>query len=507
MKSTSKSNAHFAIAPTANIQRSKFRRDHGYKTTFDAGPLVPIFVDEALPGDTFNLRASFFARLNTPVVPILDNMWLETFFFEVPVRQVWDNWEKFNGEQDNPGDSTDYLVPQCTSPVGGYAEESLQDYMGIPPLIENIKHSALFTRAYNHIWNTWFRDQNLQTSVVVDKDDGPDTTTDYKILNRGKRHDYFTSSLPWPQKGEAVSMPLGDKAYVQTDWQASQNNTMSSDSGGNHFSTDVSTQSAEFRLFANLEDATAATINALRQSVSVQRLLEKDARGGTRYIEVVYSHFGVRSPDLRLQRPGYLGGGRSSVNISPVAQTQSTDTGTTPLGELAAIGTVSGTGHGFTKSFTEHTIIIGLCNVRADLTYQQALNRMWSRRTRWDFYWPEFANLGEMAVLQQEIFAQGTEDDEDVVFGYQEAFGDMRYKPSLITGKMRSSSPTTLDYWHLSQDFATPPVLGPTFITEDPPVDRVVATPDEPHFKMDCYFNLTCARPMPMYGIPGLAKL
>ncbi|AXL15304.1 major capsid protein [Microviridae sp.] len=538
MKSSTRTGHSFSVAPTASIQRSKFKRDNGYKTTFDTDWLVPFFVDEALPGDTHNLRASLFARLNTPLKPILDNMFAETFFFEVPVRQVWDNWQKFNGEQDNPTDSTDYLVPTCTAPVGGYLEESLQDYMGIPPGIAGIEHSALFTRAYNLIWNEWFRDQNIQQSVVVNKGDGPDSPTDYKLLKRGKRHDYFTSSLPWPQKSDqypdGVPIAIGGSAPVRgigadpslypvvdktvgesnglTDLYATAS-VMDNDTlpGNSLFYVRENPNAPGYPgIYADLSDATAATVNSLRQSIAIQHLLERDARGGTRYIEVVYAHFGVRSPDLRLQRPGYLGGGRSTVNISPVAQTSqsfSTASTDTPQANLAAIGTLSGTGHGFTKSFTEHTIIIGLINVRADLTYQQALNRMWSRQTRWDFYWPEFANLGEMAVLQKEIYASGVPAEDNTVFGYQEAFADYRYKPSLITGKMRSSSPTSLDVWHLSQDFLSAPTLSDGFITENVPLDRCIATPDEPHFKLDAFINLTSVRPMPMYGIPGLAKL
>ena len=510
----------FARIPSPSIQRSKFDRSHGFKTTFDAGKLFPIFYDEALPGDSFSLNSTFFARLNTPVVPIMDNMYLETFFFEVPVRQVWHNWKKFNGEQHNPGDSTDYLIPTTTSPIGGYTAHSLGDYFGIPTEVDNLEHSVLPFRAYNHIYNTWFRDQNLQNQVTLHEGDGPDPSTDYTVLSRGKRHDYFTSALPWPQKSDSgsVSIPLGSRAPVAAD--VSQGDEISfrnsaltswksmSTSAANLTPNGVGSGLEEFELYADLSVATAATINQLRQSIAVQRLFEKDARGGTRYIEVIKSHFNVSSPDLRLQRPGFLGGGRSTVNISPIAQTQaSSETTDTPQGNLAATGTITGSGHGFTKSFTEHTIIIGLACVRADLTYQRGLERSWSRQTRFDYYWPELSTIGEQEVLQKEIFASGIPAEDDLVFGYQERFAEYRYKPSLITGKFRSIDAQSLDYWHLSQDFAVAPTLSDAFISENPPVDRVIATPDEPQFKMDAYFNLNCARPMPMYGIPGLDKL
>lgn len=531
MRQDSVSQAHFARAPAPGIARSKFDRSCGYKTTFNAGPLIPFFVDEALPGDTFNLKASIFARLNTPIVPILDNMHFETFFFEVPYRQVWDNWAKFNGEQDKPGDSTDFLIPQITSPVGGYTPEDIYDYLGLPTAVAGISHSALPLRAINHIYNTWFRDQNLQESLVVPKGDGPDDPTTYKLFNRGKRHDYFTSALPWPQKSDSgsVPIPLGTSAPIITvpgQNKATKLRATTDDSlilGNNWGSpaTDAASGGARFAtagpgyfdpdgtLIADLTNATAATINVLRQSIAVQRLFERDARGGTRLIEVVYNHFKVKSPDLRLQRPGYLGGGKSMVNITPVAQTTQDIDGqgaNTPQGNLAGFGTVTATNHGFNKSFTEHTIIVGFCAIRADLTYQRGLNRMWSRRTRFDHFWPELSTIGEQELLTKEIWAAGTPDDE-TVWGYQERFAEYRYKPSLITGKMRSNAADSLDVWHLSQDFQTKPLLNTEFITENPPVERAVAVKNQPHFKLDAYFQLNCVRPMPMFGIPGLDKL
>lgn len=520
----------FSEIPRADIQRSSFDRSHGYKTTFDAGYLIPAFVDEVLPADTFILNTTAFSRLLSPLtVPVMDSMYFETFFFFVPSRLLWDNWQKFNGEQENPGDSTDYLIPTLPDNTK-FEVGSIGDYFGIPTGVNLSKINALPFRAYNLIWNEWFRDENLQDSVNVEKGDGPDDIADYKLFRRGKRHDYFTSALPWPQKGPGVEIPLGTSAPIHGLTATNVNNLVNlgavprmlansyypSDSSGSSTKGIVADTTSvgltnivnnltgdPASIYADLTAATAYTINSLRQAFQVQRLYERDARGGTRYTEILRAHFNVISPDARLQRPEYLGGSSSYININPVQQTSGSQSGSTPQANLAANAQFVAKRHGFTKSFVEHGYIIGLINVRADLSYQQGLNRMWSRQGRFDFYWPVLAHLGEQTILNKEIYAQGTAADDEV-FGYQERYAEYRYYPSQITGKLRSTYAQSLDIWHLSQKFDNLPTLSSQFIEDNPPIDRVVAVQDEPQFIVDMWFNMKCVRPMPVYGVPGL---
>lgn len=523
MKSIMTPQQYFNHVAKPDIQRSTFDRSHGLKTTFNSGLVIPIFIDEALPGDTFNLRTSVFARLSTPLKPIMDNIQMDIHYFSVPVRLVWSNWKKFMGEQASPGDSTAYTIPTMTSTaVTGYAEGSIYDFMGIPTKVPGLVHSALFNRAIALVHNEWYRDENLQPSVYCPTDDGPDTPGNYIVNARGLRKDYFMSALPFLQKGTAITIPLGSTAPVvstNTDIQISNasftNRNFYVPTSGDVFVSGASPAAAGVLKFGtdtglqtDLSTATASTINQLRQSFQIQRMLEKDARGGTRYTEKIRAHFGVISPDARQQRPEFLGGSTTSVSINPIAQNSATGaTGTTTVqGNLAATGTLANTGHGFIKSFTEHEIVLGFASVRADQTYQQGLNRMFSRSTIYDYYWPTLAHLGEQAILNKEIFAQGSANlaADAAVFGYSERYAEYRYKPSIVTGQFRSNAATPLDTWHLAYDYASLPALNGTLITLPPPIQRVVAVSSAPEFLVDLYFNYKCARPMPTFATPGL---
>lgn len=557
----------FSDAPVMYMRRTKFDRSHVYKTTFDSGKLIPVFVDEILPGDTCRLSVKYFSRLATPIKPIMDNIYLDWFFFFVPNRLVWNHWQNFCFEQEDPDDSTDYVCP-TTSLVGKASDTlhgvgTLWDYFGLPTGLPNTISgiNALPFRGVYLIWNEWFRDENLQKSVKIQKGDTNEVFDGSRVSDqpewlqeipesylpcppRAKRHDYFTSALPWTQKGPGVSIGLAGTAtlvdpspvsgYFVQQSDARLGAAQLSKDGGVHnvftgsgslnyqggYSTSIvghsingsgtSTATAlpgsswlSKSAYADLDSSSIFTINSLRTAFQMQKFYERLARGGSRYTEVLRSFFGVVSPDARLQRPEFLGSFTKMMNINPIAQTSSTND-TTPQGNLSAYGVTGAKFHGFTKSFVEHGYVFGFCCARADLTYQQGINRMWTRSTVYDWYWPTFAHLGEQAVLLKEIYATGNAEQDNSVFGYQERYAEYRYKPSVICGKFRSNIKGNLDVWHLSQYFETAPKLNPEFIEEDVPIGRIIAVPSEPQFLIDIGFKYTTVRPMPMFGTPGL---
>lgn len=558
----------FSDAPAMYMKRTKFDRSHVYKTTFDSGRLIPVFIDEVLPGDTTRMSVNYFARLATPIKPIMDNIYLDWFFFFVPNRLVWEHWQNFCFEKEDPDDNTDYVIPTVTATGNSNNAYigSLWDYFGLPVNTSgNLSDiSALPFRGVYLIWNEWFRDENLQKSVKIQKGDtnevlnsarsseqpswvftsGTNIVPGLACPPRGKRHDYFTSALPWTQKGPGVSVGLAGTATLvdpspvtgyfvaqsNRDLGAAQfargggvheiytGNGILEYSGGSgvsiagHSVNNSGTSSVVAKpgsswlskdTYADLDSSSIFTINSLRTAFQMQKFYERLARGGSRYTEVLRSFFGVVSPDARLQRPEFLGSFTKMVNVNPIAQTSATDN-TSPQGNLSAYGVTAAKFHGFTKSFVEHGYVFGFVCARADLTYQQGINKMWLRSTVYDFYWPTFAHLGEQAVELREIYAQGSKADT-TVFGYQERYAEYRYKPSQITGKFRSSVVNgSLDKWHLSQFFNNAPALNEEFIIENPPINRIIAVTDEPEFLLDIGFRYTTVRPMPMFGTPGL---
>jgi len=510
----------YSVAPQANIARSTFDLSFPVKTTFDSGYLIPLPPIEVLPGDSFRLRMTALVRLATPLFPTMDNLHLTSFWFFVANRLTYENWQRLMGEQDNPTDSTDYIIPQTSRAGSPFEEGTVHDYFGLPVGVNGPDApsvSALPFRCYNLIFRDWFRDENLQDSPPIHKGDGPDSYADYQLLKRGKRKNYITSSLPWPQKGPGVDIPLGTTAPIVTNAAEGEGVTVKAADG---FSRDLEADGAPSgtrvmlgttvlgeELYADLTNATGATINDWREAFQLQKLQERDARGGTRYTEILKSHFQVTSPDSRLQRPELLATGQSPVQMNAVPQTSgspgATDYTPTPQGNLSAYGQGIINRHGFTKSFVEHGYIIGILNVRADLNFQQRIDRHWSRSTKYDFYWPALQALGEQAVLQKEVYSDATAQD-DAIWGYQERWAEYRSSMGAITGAMRSSAAASLDAWHYALDFGEePPALNETFIEDTPPVERTVAVQDEPEFIMDAWVDVKAARPMPVYSVPG----
>ena len=509
----------FDRAPQVGINRSTFDLSFPYKTTFDSGLLIPLPPIEIYPGDSFRLRMFSLCRQATPLHPTMGNLKLSSFFFFVPNRLVWDNWQKFMGEQENPGDSTDYLVPVIADNAAAFADLDPADYVGLPTNVANVRTnldiSALPFRGINLCINEWFRDENLQNSLPVPTGDGPDTYGgNYNTLfRRGKRKDYLSSALPWPQKGPAINLPLGESAPIYFEGQAngidiatikapgSTGLDIQLDSSGSKL-TALGSGASDFPLLADLTNATAATINELRQAFQLQKLAERDARGGTRYREILKSHFQVDSPDARLQRPEYLGGGVTPIQMRTVPQTSSTDA-TTPQANLAAYAEGHIAGHGFTKSFVEHGYIISFISVQADLVYQNRMDRHWGRQTKYDYYWPALQSLGEQPVYNYEAWVGDDGTANKAVWGYQERWAELRTQLGFVTGLFRSNASGTLDPWHYALDFQTRPALDAVFVEDTPPVKRTVAVKTEPEFLFDAWFDVRAARPLPVYSVPG----
>lgn len=547
---TRNTNSRFALNPTRlDMSRSRFDRSSSYKTTFNVGDLIPFYVDEVLPGDTFTIDTSKVVRMQTLLTPIMDNIYLDTYFFFVPNRIVWEHWRELMGENTQSAwlPQIEYSVPQITAPEGGWQVGTIADYMGIPTGVANLSVNAMPFRAYALICNEWFRDENLTDPLNIPVSDATvqgvntgnyvtDVAKGGKPFKCAKYHDYFTSCLPAPQKGPDVTVPVGSleaipvvtgdpHAVSGVPFTLDYTNSGPGFSGtvplyGDASSGDVlhgsvtSSVPSNYtvqpnNLWTQVTDqafASATTINQLRTAFQIQKLYERDARGGTRYIEILKSHFGVTSPDARLQRPEYLGGSRIPININQVVQNSGTPSDGTPQGTVAAYSLTTDSHSEFTKSFVEHGFVIGLMVARYDHTYQQGLDRFWSRKDRFDYYWPVFANLGEQAVLNKEIFAQGT-DVDDEVFGYQEAWADYRYRPSRVTAEMRSTYAQSLDVWHLADHYETLPALSDAWIREDSAtVNRVLAVSDNLSAQLFCDVYIRCfaTRPMPLYSIPGL---